>query len=76
MVGLWEVIDCILLCLAVATSRRCGGPTVNSDGCSVSSEGLRKLLVARKSGSAGRQSGTLDLDLSNPGKRIVACGLI
>jgi hypothetical protein len=40
------------------------------------SEGLRKLLVARKSGSAGRQSGTLDLDLSNPGKRIVACGLI
>jgi hypothetical protein len=38
------------------------------------SEGLRKLLVARKSGSAGRQSGTLDL--SNPGKRIVACGLI
>src|ERR1700730_15604283 len=38
------------------------------------SEGLMKLLVARKSGSAGRQSGTLGL--ANPGKRIVACGLI
>ena len=38
------------------------------------SEGLRKLLVAKKSGTAGRQSGTLDL--SNPGNRIVACGLI
>jgi hypothetical protein len=36
MVGLWEAIDCIRLCLAVATSRCRGGRTVNSDGCKVS----------------------------------------
>ena len=32
------------------------------------SEGLMKLLVARKSGSAGRQSGTLGL--ANPGREL------
>jgi hypothetical protein len=53
--------------------RRAAKPVASSKRYEMS-EGLRKLLVARKGGSAGRQSGTLDL--SNPGKRIVACGLI